>query len=166
MKRLMPIILMLLTTALVSTAFAQQGQNRPMKQGNLDGQGLRWMESMSDMTEDQKSKITDIHLEAKKNAAIHQSEMLVLRAELQQIRLKDPSNIKAINQKIDQITAKMATQMKAREAAHQKIRNLLTDDQKKVFDLHVSQMMQKGGQPGRMHGEKPGMRDGKRSNNW
>ena len=56
------------------------------------------------------------------------------RAKLESLQTADKPDLKEINKVIDEITALQAQKMKSQAASRQKIRSLLTEEQRALFD--------------------------------
>jgi len=93
-------------------------------------------------TDEQKAKIKEIHLASYKEMQSLKNQMGELKAKQHTLSTSDKPDMAAINANIDEISKVQTKMMKIRAADHQKIRALLTDEQKMVFD---SKMMHRGG---------------------
>jgi len=85
-------------------------------------------------TEEQKSKIKEIHLASFKEMQLLKNQMGELKAKQHTLSTADKPDLNAINVNIDEISKIQGNMMKIRAADHQKIRGLLTDEQKMQFD--------------------------------
>ena len=109
------------------------------------------------LTEEQKAKIKDIHTASYKEIKALQNQMGELKAKQRTLTTADKADMNAINANIDEITKVQNKMMKIRAANHQQVRNLLTDEQKMIFD---SEKMQKHSKKQmRMHGEDHDFKD-------
>ena len=124
-------ILMLITAMTLSLAFAQ-----PFNRG---GQGFGHPEKgllgIPDLNADQMKKIQKLRLD-------FQKEMLPLKTKIKAAKLDldglimETADQKEIDKKIEEI-GKMKIELEKKRIAHwMTIRNLLTDEQKAMFDLH------------------------------
>lgn len=86
------------------------------------------------LTEEQKAKIKDIRTASYKEIKQLQNQMGELKAKQRTLTTADKPDMNAINANIDEITKVQNKMMKIREANHQQIRSLLTDEQKMMFD--------------------------------
>jgi len=88
------------------------------------------------MTEDQKAKMKDLHVAFYKEVQPLRNQLGELKARQKTLSTLDNPDMKAINANIDEITKVMNQLMKSRAAFRQKVRALLTDEQKVWFDSH------------------------------
>ncbi len=145
-----------LTIAMVSlmlisiNSFAQNGngQGKGQNMGKADCSGIE--NKIPDLTDKQKADIERIHLDGKKEMLPITNSLKVKRAELQTLRSSEKIDQKAIDAKVKEIGDLRTQMMTLRENRIQKIRNLLTDDQKIVFDSNKS----KGYNGHKGHGQK------------
>jgi len=164
MKR-MTVVLLLLTLFLFALAFAQQGpQKAPTppagKMGMMQGKGGPGaMMGLLKLTDEQRTKMQDLHL-------THQKEMIPLRSDLQkhQANMKLEVTAEKFNEgKVKSIQgeiSKVMNEIASKSILHQRaVRDLLTPEQKKQFDTRILSggMMGNGGRmqggmmgPGRM----------------
>lgn len=117
--------------------FAQPGMGLGPGRGERGaGPGL-WLDRMLDLSTEQQAKIQDLRLQ-------HQKEMLPLRSQLESLRndLKlamtadkfDKSKAEKIIADMEKIRSRLET---ARMLHHQAIREILTPEQRKEFDMHL-----------------------------
>ena len=169
MKRL-TIPILLLTLALVVSAFAQQDEKqqaptmkekmpmmRGMMHGSMQGMNHSMMKmpgggpmGMLNLTDEQKAKMQDLRL-------AHQKEVIPLRSELQKqvasLKLEitadkfNESKVKSMQGEISKLRSELAMKMVLHQRA---VRDLLTTEQKKKFDEHILSAGPMG--PGRMMG--------------
>lgn len=134
-----------------SNLYAQQGRNYARQGQNMDQKQLCQM--IPNLTEDQESKIESLRLENMKEMTAFRNQVNELMAKKQTFMTSENSDSKEINAVIDQMTDIHNKMMKASAKHHQDVRNLLTDDQKIIFDSR----------PMRGHGYERGMRNGSRN---
>jgi Spy/CpxP family protein refolding chaperone len=96
------------------------------------------MVDMLDLTEDQSAKIEKIRLDALKKTTELQNQIREKRAKLISLQTADNADMKAIDKLIDEIAALRTQIQKVNAKKHQDIRNLLTADQKVIFDKNFS----------------------------
>ena len=143
-----------------SNSYAQQGRNNARQGQGMNqkqGQGMNQMgfcQMIPDLTEDQENKIEALRLEQMKASTAFRNQKNELMAKKQTLMASDNSDLKEINAVIDQMTDIHNKMMKASAKHHQDVRNLLTDEQKVIFD---SKSMHGHGH-GKGHGK--GMRNG------
>ena len=150
-KRL-AIVLLALTPIMVVLAFAQtgQGQRGRHEYSPRFQQGARMYQRIPDLTEDQKGKMEKLHLNMMKEALPVRNQLNENRAKYKTLSTGDNVDLKAINMLIDE-NAKLQADLKKKAAAnHQEVRELLTDDQRIVFDSRA------GGRQGFRRGMKQG----------
>lgn len=131
----------LLTAGMISllllastTIFAQRGQG--FKHGQCCP-GFNTEECrIPDLTQDQQDEIKALrtaHWEAMQE---YRTDMRILREEMDDLTSGSDYDAKAANKKIEEISSLKEKMMKARLAHRSSVRNLLTDEQKVVFDNH------------------------------
>jgi hypothetical protein len=107
-------------------------------------------------TDDQKAKIKEIRMASYKEMKALRNQLGELKAKEQTLTTADKADMNAINANIDEITKVQNKMMKIKASNLQQIRNLLTDEQKMIFDSHG---MDKGMWHKRsMHGDGDGFR--------
>jgi len=136
----MKVMSKLLTVAMVSlmfisiNTFAQKGECTGNKAYKGNGNGIE--NKIPDLSDKQKADIKKIQLEGKKEMLPITNSLSVKRAELQALRTAEKTDQNAIDAKVKEIGDLRTQMMTLRENRIQKIRNVLTDDQKIVFDSH------------------------------
>jgi Spy/CpxP family protein refolding chaperone len=103
------------------------------------------------LTEDQKTKISDLHLNFQKENLQLKNQMEEKEAHLKTVSMVDKVDMVEVNKTIDEMFVLKASIAKKKEALHQDIRNLLTVEQKVVFDSKASCKKQKGHCSGKMN---------------
>jgi len=91
--------------------------------------------NIPNLTEEQKTKIKSLRLATMKEIQPLRNQLGELRAKGKTLTTCEKSDMKAINANIDDITKLQNQIMKIREANHQQIRVLLTDEQRIFFDM-------------------------------
>ncbi|MEJ5306752.1 MAG: Spy/CpxP family protein refolding chaperone [candidate division WOR-3 bacterium] len=95
------------------------------------------------LTDDQKDKIDDLRAEQHKNLLELRYKLAMKNFELNELMRKSPDEKKAL--KIVEEIGKIKLDIeKSRITNHFKIRSILTDDQKKLFDKHFGMGMGRG----------------------
>jgi Spy/CpxP family protein refolding chaperone len=123
-----------------SNLYAQQGRNYSRQGQGMNqkqGQGMNQIgscQAILDLTEDQDSKIDALRLEQMKERTAFRNQKNELMAKKQTLMASDNADMKEINAVIDQMTNVHSKMMKASAKHHQDVRNLLTDEQKVIFD--------------------------------
>jgi len=90
------------------------------------------------MNDKQREEIQKIRTEQLKERTQSRNLLNEKRAKLETLQTADKPNMKAINKVIDEIAAIQAQQMKSQAASRQKIRNLLTEEQRVQFDAQYA----------------------------
>jgi Spy/CpxP family protein refolding chaperone len=115
-----------------SSMYAQQGRNY-----SRQAQGMKEKQScqmIPDLTEEQETKMKALRLKQTKEMTAFKNQMNELRAKKQTLMSADDSDLKEVNAVIDQMTDIHNKMMKASAKHHKVVRNLLTDEQKIIFD--------------------------------
>ncbi len=102
------------------------------RQGNRKMQ--RAHPGIPDLTETQKTAIKKIRLEAKKTSLPLKNELNEKQARLRTLSTAETVNMRDINKVADEIGKIKNSLMKQHLATHQKVRNLLTEEQRIHFD--------------------------------
>ena len=118
-----------------------QGQGQGMYQQNR--QGMRC--NIPDLTEAQQKKIAEMRVGQMKDMLMFRNSMAEKGAHLNTLRTADKVDMNAINKTIDEMGTIRTQMMKKREAHRQAVRQILTDEQRVIFDSRP------------MHGSKGGM---------
>lgn len=116
---------------LIGSVFAQPG---PGPMGPQQGpQGIQMFKALN-LTDEQRSKIEDLHLEMQKKMLSMQGDLQKLEKDFRLMVIDEKvseSQLQKQLQKIHDLKLKMALE---RAKNHRKIRSLLNDEQKKKFD--------------------------------
>ena len=141
MKKLMSTIGVI--ALLMGTSFAQDAaQSKEMRQGK-QGKHQAMLQELPDLTENQKAQIKDIREESREKMEPQREEMKKLRSKMMELKSAENPDQEQINRLIDE-QAKLKAQMeKTRTASELKVRELLTPEQRKVFDTQQKEKMQK-----------------------
>jgi len=86
------------------------------------------------LDEKQREEISKIRTEELKERTKTRNLLNEKRAKLETLQTADKPDIKEINKVIDEIAAIQAQEMKAQAAGRQKVRSLLTDEQRVYYD--------------------------------
>lgn len=164
MKRLLTLAIALSTLFAAESLMAQKSGQRGWNQANAlpvpgfqqQNAGPRIFALIPDLTEDQKEKITDLHIKTQKAVLEHQDNLAKLQIDKRAAMRDSDPNLKKINTLIDKMSAERVTIQKLRAENHLNVRNVLTEDQQAVFD---TMMPRRGGQRGQgMRGPRSGQR--------
>lgn len=130
-------ILFLLSFTLL--AFAQPGPGP-----NGQGQGKHWMQNgdkwqgrhmnLPNLTDEQKDQMAKLRTGNMKVMLDFRNKIQEKMARLHTLQTADKPDMSAINSTIDDIFALRAEMAKKQAAHHQKVRSLLTDEQRVIFD--------------------------------
>jgi Spy/CpxP family protein refolding chaperone len=113
------------------------------------------------LTDDQKSKIKDLHLNLKKETILLKNQIGEKEAHLKTITMVDKVDMSEVNKTIDESFALKASLAKKKATFHQEVRALLNNEQKVVFDSKASCGKHKGN--GKMNGKKGCCEDGQKN---
>ena len=91
---------------------------------------------VSNLTPEQRSAIKTLVLAKDKQDIRINNKLNEKRVQLQTLESSDKPNIKSIHKIIDEIGALIVSQMKVEAECKQKIRNILTEEQRVEFDLN------------------------------
>ncbi len=128
MRRL--ILLMVIIAGTMLTTTAQPHGKRQMSNPNRNEMNC----FIPNLTEDQQTQIETLRLEYMKQCNQYQAEIAEMQATKHKLMIADKPDQKSINALIDKISSKQAEMHKATVAHQIAVRNLLTDEQKVVFD--------------------------------
>ncbi|NQU27876.1 MAG: Spy/CpxP family protein refolding chaperone [Candidatus Marinimicrobia bacterium] len=121
------------------------------------GRELGWNDDLN-LTSEQIKKIDSYRTDFRKEQIDLRADIQKMRLDLQDLLRTDEPNQKAINNQLEKIQAKELAMEKLRVEHHLQVRELLTDEQKTLFDQHsLNRGMGRHGK-GRMDGR--GDRDG------
>jgi Spy/CpxP family protein refolding chaperone len=131
------IILFSLTILLISVGLLSADPRK-------DGDGPRHMMRMLELTESQESQILDLKLE-------HEKQILPLRTELRELRTQmkleitaDSFNKNQVSKIMDQMS-NLQKEIRMKRVTHQRsVRDILTEEQRKKFDLRILSRGEKG----------------------
>ena len=107
---------------------------QPNGQNRQHAQQSRERTVIPDLTDEQKDQMQEIRLSTQKSLLPIKNELGENRAKLRTLTTADNPDMKAIDKLIDENGQLMASMMKIQASNHQKVRSLLTEDQRIVFD--------------------------------
>ncbi len=128
----------------------RQTAERPAERMGQRQPGAYCMEVL-DLTEAQSEAIQQLRLAQLENGMKHRNEMASLRLKKRALMLEKDPAMGNVNEVIDQMSELRSAQMKQAVAHRQAIRDLLTDEQRILFDSRYRKSPAMGGQ-GRAHG--------------
>lgn len=124
------ILVVSLSTLLLSVGILIAGPKR-------GGDNPRQMARMLELTETQESQVIDLRLKLQKEILPFRAELSDLRAQIKLEITAEDFNEGKISKLASQI-ADIQKQIRMKRVLHQRaVRNLLTEEQKKKFDLHI-----------------------------
>jgi len=137
-KMIKTVLVLALVGGLAIPSLAQQRskrmmQDRPMQFHHQGGQ----MMNLPDLTDEQRTQIRDIMLNTRKEMLPIQNELREKQAQLRTLTTGENIDMDAANTVIEEIGALRTEMMKNRIASRQEIRNLLTEEQRIIFDSHT-----------------------------
>lgn len=91
-------------------------------------------ENSAGLTDQQREEIRKIRTQQLKERTQTGNLLKEKRAKLESLQTADKPDLKEINRVIDEIAALQAQEMKSQAASRQKIRSLLTEEQRALFD--------------------------------
>ena len=157
--------LMVFFLLISSEAFAQRGRRAPdlrLQQRQAERlydhdragrPGQMPMQACLDipgLTGEQQDQIRDLRLQQLERTTRHRSSMDELRAEKRSRMIGDDADIEAIHHLIDQMTELRNARLKENVEHRQAIRELLTDEQRVIFDSRTTRGPGRGTSMGQM----------------
>ncbi len=124
---------------LAAGLFAQKNNMNMSQNKKCNGMFM----NIPDLTEAQQTQIKEIRTATMKEMLPLKNELKEKQAHLQTLQTADNPKMNEINSTIDEIGVIKTKMAKNRAAGHQKIRKILTDDQRIYFDMHAGQMHKK-----------------------
>ncbi len=150
----------LLSILVIGTAWSQKSESQ--RSENRPGMQCRQGDDLK-LSEEQKEQMKSLRLEFMKEMTPLKNELEVKRATLKSVSVGDNVDMKKANNLIEEIGDLKTEMAKKQFAQKQKIRNILNDEQKILFDARGGNkgFEGRGGQKGHMM--KKGMKKGQRS---
>lgn len=142
------VTLMLLSTLLVATS-AQNKAKGEFKSNNNTCENV-----IPDLSDEQQEQISRLRTGHMAEMHIHKADLGVLKAELRRLEIETTPNQKAINSKIEEMFTLKTVMAKESSEHRQRIRNLLTEEQRVFFDAHKGKRCNE-------HSNRHGRRDGR-----
>ncbi|MDZ7608224.1 MAG: Spy/CpxP family protein refolding chaperone [Cyclobacteriaceae bacterium] len=142
--RIIGVALIMATMLMGTISKAQHGRHDGGNRGGGYGRGYenhamnRSVNDLLELTEDQKGKIEEIKLASGKKTIQGQNKISELEAQLATSLTQDKVDNTKVNSLIDEIGKLKTENRKDRISAQLKIRELLTEKQKIIFDQHRS----------------------------
>ena len=151
MKRQTIFIMLFTLMFSAGSLFAQKGpemmpdRGRPAMQCPQPGE--RMLAKLPGLTDEQKEQIKSLHLDMMKKTLPLRNSIQEKKARLHTLQTQEAVNLKKVNALIDEIAQIKSKMAKMRAANRQKIRALLNDEQRIIFD----NMPPRGKGPGKHH---------------
>jgi len=95
-------------------------------------------ENMLDLTDAQRDQAKDIRMSAAAEILPISNQVNELRAKLKTLQTAEDVNMKLVNQNIDDMSKLDAEIQKIRARSHQEFREILTDEQRVIFDTKIA----------------------------
>ncbi len=112
--------------------FAMSVESFAQRQAN--GRGC----NLPDLTPEQQSQIEELRTTQLAASTTHRARMDELRAKKRTLSIAPDADLDEINRVIDQMESVRSEHFKANEAHKQAVRNILTDEQRAVFDARTA----------------------------
>ncbi len=130
LRKMMVVLAGILLTA---SLLAQRGYRPGHFNADKPGMG-NFCQAIPDLTPEQEQKISELRTVQMKEMNGYRSDLSIKQAELQKLQTAENADMEKINAKIDEI-GRIKTDMAKKRAAHiQKVRAILTDEQRVFFD--------------------------------
>lgn len=156
-------ILMLATAFSINTANAQHckkgGDGAGCKGGSGQGCGAGKFDFIPGLTKEQSDKIDKLYLDLMKECTGLNNQINEKKAHLITVTTGDKADVNEAGKTIDEMFALKAEAAKKKVGFKMAVRGMLTDDQKVIFDMKVSNCCQPGDD--NKDGAKCGQGDGK-----
>ena len=139
-----------LAVLLISVGMVAADQKR-------NGNGPRQMMKMLELTEAQESQILDLKLDHEKQIMPLRTDLKELRSQMKLELIAEKFNENKVSKLMDQMSD-LQKEIHMKRALHQRaVRDVLTEEQKKKFDLHILSRGEKRGGFSRhaRHGQRP-----------
>ncbi|MFP4690702.1 MAG: Spy/CpxP family protein refolding chaperone [Bacteroidales bacterium] len=136
----------------------QRFSERQMEQSGERRQYADVCQMIPDLTEEQEEQIRSLRLDQLERNTEHRNAMDELRARRRSLMTESDPDMSAVNNVIDEMTALRNAQMKENVNHHLAVRELLTEEQRVIFDSRTGQMNR-----GRAHSARAGGRTGGRA---
>ncbi|MCF8217940.1 MAG: Spy/CpxP family protein refolding chaperone [Bacteroidales bacterium] len=165
MKRILTTLMLF---GIITAGFAQPGNGRGMRMNNNDARGMHMMcQNIPDLTDEQESKIEALKVEHIKKQTEYRNQYQEKMAQLRTLTSGDNVDMEKAEKVMDEAMALKSKMLKNSMNHRNKVRNLLTEEQKVYFDAHrKGSRMGKGSRCGNSRMMKHNGRQGRRSNRW
>ncbi|MBN2668480.1 MAG: periplasmic heavy metal sensor [Bacteroidales bacterium] len=116
-----------------------------------------------DLTDQQKTEIEKLRIAHMKEIQQIKNQLDIKKAELKALQTAENPDMNAINKNIEERSALRTDLEKKSAAHHQAVRDLLTDDQKVIYDSKTARKHQYGPQAGHKCNHQPGTQCGNKN---
>ncbi len=142
--------LLLIVTGM-QTIQAQPSHNRNHDKHEMRGQQRHQhpMSGIPDLTEEQKDKIKSLHVDHMKSILPLENQLDEKKARLKSLTTAENVNLEKVDEVIDEITSIDNKIMKSRVRHGQDIRNILTEEQRIIFNSKHHKGINRPGRPKR-----------------
>jgi Spy/CpxP family protein refolding chaperone len=136
-------VMLLITLAFIAINIqAQRGYYGMPSDMRYSQDSMRQAHNRLNLTDDQEKKISELRTANQKEMMAFRNDMAITEAELQKYRSADKPDMTQINKTIDEI-GKLRTDMQKKRVSHElAVRNLLTEEQKAIYDTRRGSMAQ------------------------
>lgn len=110
----------------LSLNISAQRNNRGTQQGNCF--------NLPELTQEQENKINELRTDRLQESTAHRAKMDELRAQKRSLSIAEKPDVSKINSIIDEMAALRADHMKSLEQHRQSVREILTPEQRAVYD--------------------------------
>jgi Spy/CpxP family protein refolding chaperone len=122
---------------------AGKGMGAGMKgRSGMAGQEMPWLK---DLTQEQKDQLKALRLQEMKAMTQYKNQLDEYKAKLKTLTTSDNVNLKDVDKVIDHMGKIKLEMAKNKLSNRMAVRNLLSDDQKVLFDMHAMKGKGKGG---------------------
>ena len=157
-KWMLPLMMFMLISISGAKLIAQPATPPPPPEPTPPG--LRFVDQIPDLKQEQKDKIITLHTTLLKEILPLENQILEKEAHLRTLTTAEKTDMKAINKTIDEISALRGNIQKKRMKFLMDSRSLLTEDQRVIFDRIRLRGMNKGNRAGYGYGRGPGKGQG------
>ncbi len=165
--RLFVVSFIALTLIFSTNVFGQRGRRapdvrqqrmtveRPVEDRSMGAArgGMQAHFNIPNLTEEQQEQINALRLRQMERTTHQRNEMDELRARKRTLMTQTQTDARALDQVIDKMTGLQNAQMKENVQHRQAVRDLLTEEQRIVFDSHTMQRTAGRNSMGQMHGK-------------
>lgn len=109
-------------------------QGQMMNRGDKQGQNQQRMMTQLNLTDEQRAKVEEIHLNGQKGMIPLRNNIQEKNAQLRTLRMSDDYDEAAVNALIEEIGELRTAMMAMRTGHQQQIREILTEEQRIKFD--------------------------------